>query len=451
MDYISSAEVDAILGKLSPTEPSEFGGEQWLRQYASWSKLNVQAHISSSQNPNFPLIEEFQNERLASLLVRELVLSDVWRLSVMPKIQAKTKRSVKFYFARFQEVTLLNLFELLSVNQHVVQAVGQNSVDLADYCYSKASQLLAKFRGWHEKIGRDEHVDEHCELDLSSCLLSLVILRNLADNLKTLPVSIVSFLLKEKDVLMLLVALIEERPWFRKNEKGREQFVNNRFVQVESSELDAVNIFEAQVWIAILHFFFSEEAATSYEITDYRKNQLLRLKKYLNEVLVDQIPALASLQRSLEQLSIANSQAQVAGNPFVIQSVPSLMTELAKAFESSLDKQIQIFSTQYSKKEQSAIEELCDSFSQPIPEARRELGTKCACCGSKAEKRCSRCKKTWYCSKECQVKDFKAGHKAICKDPSSAKATPDIKLPQASADIKEAEKPPETCEFDDLD
>ena len=27
---------------------------------------------------------------------------------------------------------------------------------------------------------------------------------------------------------------------------------------------------------------------------------------------------------------------------------------------------------------------------------------------------CSACKKTYYCSKDCQVKDWKAGHKAQC-------------------------------------
>merc|ERR1711918_45688 len=38
---------------------------------------------------------------------------------------------------------------------------------------------------------------------------------------------------------------------------------------------------------------------------------------------------------------------------------------------------------------------------------------KCAVCGQPAEKRCSRCKNEWYCSRECQVQAWE-GHKTVC-------------------------------------
>jgi len=38
---------------------------------------------------------------------------------------------------------------------------------------------------------------------------------------------------------------------------------------------------------------------------------------------------------------------------------------------------------------------------------------KCAKCGAPAEKRCSRCKNEWYCSRECQVGAWE-GHKLVC-------------------------------------
>eukprot|EP00483_Globobulimina_turgida_P007951 UN07967 len=42
------------------------------------------------------------------------------------------------------------------------------------------------------------------------------------------------------------------------------------------------------------------------------------------------------------------------------------------------------------------------------------LGTPiCAKCGQNAEKRCSKCKSEWYCSRECQLKSWKK-HKPIC-------------------------------------
>ena len=46
--------------------------------------------------------------------------------------------------------------------------------------------------------------------------------------------------------------------------------------------------------------------------------------------------------------------------------------------------------------------------------------SQCAHCGKKAQgggkfKQCSKCKSQWYCSKECQVEAWKAGHKNDCK------------------------------------
>ena len=46
---------------------------------------------------------------------------------------------------------------------------------------------------------------------------------------------------------------------------------------------------------------------------------------------------------------------------------------------------------------------------------------KCAHCSKNAQaaqvklKQCSKCKAQWYCSKECQIKAWKAGHKKDCK------------------------------------
>ena len=42
-------------------------------------------------------------------------------------------------------------------------------------------------------------------------------------------------------------------------------------------------------------------------------------------------------------------------------------------------------------------------------------GFKCENCKQEASNRCSRCKSVWYCSRECQIAHFKAGHKKICK------------------------------------
>lgn len=48
--------------------------------------------------------------------------------------------------------------------------------------------------------------------------------------------------------------------------------------------------------------------------------------------------------------------------------------------------------------------------------------SECASCACSASKKCSRCKRVWYCSKECQAKHWEAEHKLKCR---VAERTPD--------------------------
>lgn len=50
--------------------------------------------------------------------------------------------------------------------------------------------------------------------------------------------------------------------------------------------------------------FMTADSARKYEITSFRKQNLLRLRKYLNEVLLDQLPMLTAMLRGLEELNI---------------------------------------------------------------------------------------------------------------------------------------------------
>lgn len=65
-------------------------------------------------------------------------------------------------------------------------------------------------------------------------------------------------------------------------------------------------------------------------------------------------------------------------------------------------------------------EESCFDPKSDYPRAENFGSSLCAVCGSVGPKRCSRCKKASYCSKEHQTIDWKAGHKKCCAiDPSS--------------------------------
>ena len=50
----------------------------------------------------------------------------------------------------------------------------------------------------------------------------------------------------------------------------------------------------------------------------------------MNEVLLDQIPALSAMLRSLEQLSMTNVPSQLSSNPFIVEQVPVVLEQIQK-------------------------------------------------------------------------------------------------------------------------
>ena len=50
----------------------------------------------------------------------------------------------------------------------------------------------------------------------------------------------------------------------------------------------------------------------------------------MNEVLLDNIPNLSAMLKSLEELSIMNVPSQLSQNPFVVQQVPQIMTAISE-------------------------------------------------------------------------------------------------------------------------
>jgi hypothetical protein len=82
--------------------------------------------------------------------------------------------------------------------------------------------------------------------------------------------------------------------------------------------------------LALYNLFASQDCMKKYELNDERKNTLLRLRKFMNEVLLDQIPALATMLRSLEHLSMTNTPTHMTTNPFIVEQVPMALEEIER-------------------------------------------------------------------------------------------------------------------------
>mmetsp|Transcript_292 Transcript_292/g.448 ORF Transcript_292/g.448 Transcript_292/m.448 type:complete len:110 (-) Transcript_292:413-742(-) len=75
--------------------------------------------------------------------------------------------------------------------------------------------------------------------------------------------------------------------------------------------------------------FMTNDTSRKYEMTSFRKNNLLRLRKFMNEVLLDQLPMLADMLRGLEEMSIRGDPGAVStSNAFVVETLPEIRTRL---------------------------------------------------------------------------------------------------------------------------
>lgn len=61
---------------------------------------------------------------------------------------------------------------------------------------------------------------------------------------------------------------------------------------------------EGQPWLALFHLTTSKVCREAYGLDEYRKTQLMRLRRYIHEAIMDQIPVLGDVARYLDELSI---------------------------------------------------------------------------------------------------------------------------------------------------
>ena len=61
-----------------------------------------------------------------------------------------------------------------------------------------------------------------------------------------------------------------------------EKFEDQKWQEIPTAERHKLTKTEAQIWLAIYNMFMCREANRKYEITTFRKSNLLRLRKYIN-------------------------------------------------------------------------------------------------------------------------------------------------------------------------
>ena len=201
----------------------------------------------------------------------------------------------------------------------------------------------------------DEIRDSLFDAVYQTAVASMPLSWYLCENARELSSGLLGRLLETHDFPLLLVPLVEEPPWTRRRaverrDKGKESGSvsskmvwekldeHNEWKEVPPMDLLRVTQLEGQPWLALFHLTTDNACREAYGLDEYRKSQLLRLRKYVHETLMDQVPVLGEVARYLDELSILGvpSVGQGAHRPSSGASSSGLLLQRVDTLRESL-------------------------------------------------------------------------------------------------------------------
>ena len=465
-DLMTQYESEEIISKkITEISFEKIGSAEFIQHHAYLSKLNMQEMKNILTGGEDIIMTQFIDHDKLKLLIKELYTINTFKEKVYPTIKDKIiiLSSIKTYFILYHEAVIVNLLENFLYSITACQASEDYLVDVIEYCYKMISKYISykmknpndtqnygnnsslfgnsteeeglsleeKIKKINEQVKDKtndikEMEEKYKEIEFQIAMSCINILRYISDHLEQLPFPVRHHMMNVKDVPVLFVTLMELRPWRRKvmkyNDKTKKKeeieeiYENNNWTSLMEHKYPKL---EAQILITIYNLVMNQDNNKKYEITEYRQNQLLRLRKYFTEDLYDQIPQMMNLYRSLENMSLMTYGNTLTVNPFIVEMVPILSGN--KIFKLTDEQIKQIGNYVVNNHFENLSREKLAKELEPVNEIYNLDNIEyfmedpvCAQCGKLANSRCSRCKSEWYCSKECQIKRWKE-HKTVCK------------------------------------
>ncbi|OQV16950.1 Pre-mRNA-processing factor 40-like protein B [Hypsibius exemplaris] len=369
-DILFFSEIESYIENLALHQLEDIGNLRWFNQHEMLEKLNLQALCEVKMRKEEVVCDRFLFFEKASLLVEILVAQSIWTKKVFPHIltfMRQTSQAFPTYMVLFHTVTAASLLETLTYSESFCQALDDSAMDLIEFCHiCIGDQIERKQKGktinnpskaphkTNESVSPIEQlISQKEDIDLILSAKSVGILCHLAQHVSSLNLSVTTRMCDHHDLPVFLVGLLEHSPWTFQQGGRTWKFLDGEWREIPEADRFLLTQTEGQLWIALHQSLLNPDMIKKYYLNDFRKNRLLRVTSLMNEVLLDQLPVLADLQR-------------MAG----------------------------VYTT--------------DNIDPILPQP-----AKCACCGHPAKSRCSGCKMEWYCRRECQVKQW-SKHKASC-------------------------------------
>ncbi|CAJ1050565.1 zinc finger MYND domain-containing protein 10 [Xyrichtys novacula] len=431
VSVIFPAEAEGFIQSLETFSLKEVGSARWFKQHEYIEKLNMQAILNASATH-----DEFVKDLLVShgkipVLVHEMILVEVWKHKVFPVLcqlqDFNPKNTFHLYMVIHHEATIINLLETIMFHKDSCDAADDSVLDLVDYCHrkltllaSKAIQEGATTRGNHNLSEQtavsslEELQTQSADLEFEISLKAVSVLRYVTDH--TDSISVINRLLCTHNMPCVLVQLIDCCPWSRRREGAVEKYINGKWQKTPAEDCLKMTKLDGQVWISLYNLLLKEDCQRKYDFNSFNKNQILKLRGFLTEVLIDQLPNLVELQRYLAHLAVTDPAPPK--KELILEQIPemwnSIVRENSGKWKAIAKHQVKETFNPSESDLRLQARRLAQTYNLDVMESLLPEKPKCGSCGKEATKRCSRCQGEWYCHRECQVKHWPK-HKTACQ------------------------------------
>uniref|UniRef100_A0A8C4NFT1 Zinc finger MYND domain-containing protein 10 n=1 Tax=Eptatretus burgeri TaxID=7764 RepID=A0A8C4NFT1_EPTBU len=435
-------EAECIMQSIQRFPLIDIGSPRWMRQHEYIEKLNMQAALNASVKE-----EEFVKELLISynglpILIHDLLSTELWKHKIFPILcrlqDFKPKATFPFYIVIMHEGTIVNMLHTTFFHKDVCVAAEEVMLDVIEYCHGKLIRLIAgeqlkepqtpstSARTCENTPMELELRKQSDEIDFYIAMGTIAIIHCITNHLDSLPLSVSTHLLNTHNIPIILVQLLEQRPWSRILKSGvMEDYIEGSWKTVPPSDCQRVNKIAGQVWLSLINLLLPADLQRKYNFSGYNKRQLLKLRGHFTEVLLDQLPVLSELQRFLTQLALLDPPPP--RSYLLLEQVPDIreciVKENAGKWKAIAKHQVKCFFTLTNEEIQEQAQRLSEIYNLDVLEEFATGKPKCASCGAEGMKRCSRCRTEWYCCRECQVKHWPR-HKQACGMITDAQGDP---------------------------
>ncbi|XP_072309033.1 zinc finger MYND domain-containing protein 10 [Eucyclogobius newberryi] len=424
-------EAEGFVQSLTTFTLKDVGSAGWFKQHDYIEKLNMQAIISATAMHDEYVKELLVSHGKISVLVHEMILVEVWKHKIFPILcqlqDFKPQNTFQLYIVIHHEATIINLLETIMFHKDSCEAADDSVLDLVDYCHRKLTLLVSKVSRekdtTHQELTHvhavgassiEELQSQNAALEFEISLKALSVLRYISDH--TVSISVINRLLCTHNIPCVLVQLIKCCPWSRCKADQGEKYIDGKWQNVPPEDRLKMTKLDGQAWIALYNLLLNENCQQKYEFNNYNKNQLLKLRSFLTEVLIDQLPVLVHLQRFLAHLAITDPAPPKRG--LILEQIPvmwnHIVTENNGKYKAIAKYQVKETFSPSDTELRKQAQRLAQTYNLEVMESLLPEKPKCGSCGREATKRCSKCQGEWYCNRECQVKHWPK-HKKSCQ------------------------------------